>query len=175
MSHLSKVYVEKLLEMYTRGGFLSGISVRLGIVYGLGPVMKSDPRFLTVPNLFARQAARGVTLRVNPQATASLGFIHLDDAVKALLAAEKLDASYASANAVAEPLTVTEVALAVQRAGRERGLEVIIEPRPDASKEHDRFTISSRLASTGWKPTNALDDRIGEVIDHALSGRWSDC
>jgi nucleoside-diphosphate-sugar epimerase len=174
MSHLSKVYVEKLLEMYANTTSLSGVSVRLGIVYGLGPVMKTAPLFLTVPNLFARQAAGNETLHVNPEATSAIGFIHLDDAVTALLAAEDLNVPYANANAVAEALTVPEVALAVQRAAKDRGLTVTIQPKPRASSKDGHFTTASKLQEVGWKPQHLLERRIGEVIDHQRSGNWAD-
>jgi nucleoside-diphosphate-sugar epimerase len=174
MSHLSKVYVEKLLEMYANTTSVSGVSLRLGIVYGLGPVMKSNPFFLTVPNLFARQAARNETLHVNPEATAAIGFIHLQDAVTAFLATEELNVPYANANAVAEALTVPEVALAVQRAGRDRGLTVSIRPKPVASLKDGRFKTTSKLQQVGWKPRHMLEHRIGEVIDYQRSGSWAD-
>jgi nucleoside-diphosphate-sugar epimerase len=174
MSHLSKVYVEKLLEMYANTTSVSSSCVRLGIVYGLSPVMKTDPLFLTVPNLFARQAARNETLQLNPEAGSAMGFIHIDDAVTALLATEELNVPYATANAVTEALTVPEVALAVQRAARDRGLTVSIQPRPRASSQDARFTTTSRLQEVGWQAQHLLAHRIGEVIDHQRSGNWTD-
>ena len=57
LAHLSKVYQEKLAEMYSWDGGPRVVSVRLGITYGLGPVMKTDPRFQTVPNRFCARAA----------------------------------------------------------------------------------------------------------------------
>lgn len=167
-SHLSKVYVEKLLEMYTRIHSLAAASVRLGIVYGLGPVMKTHPLFQTVPNRFAFQAARGEPLRVNPEAAYAIGFIHLDDAVTALLAAEELSGSYSTANAVCEALSVSQVALAVREAGGERGLSVAITP-PASTPRAEAFTVTSQLARAGWQPVHRLRDRIGEVIDYARS------
>ena len=175
LSHLSKIYVEKLLEMYSRSGRLSGVSVRLGIVYGLGPVMKSNPLFLTVPNLFARQAAREETLRVNPEASAPVGFIHLQDAVSALLSAETLEGPYANANAAAQALTVAEVALAVRETAERQGLKLTIAPEQKRAAVPDtRFTVSSRLEQAGWNPVVRLHDRIGEVIEYARSGKWTD-
>src|SRR5256885_390241 len=45
LSHLSKIYVEQLARMI--GG--SFVSVRLGVTYGLSPIMKTTPAFMTVP------------------------------------------------------------------------------------------------------------------------------
>jgi len=174
LSHLSKIYVEKLLEMYTRSSDISGVSVRLGIVYGLGPVMKSDPLFITVPNLFARRAAQGQPLRVNPTATAAMAFLHVEDAVSALLAACELQSRYADANAVSEALSVSQVALAVRDAASDRGLNVHIEPEPRPGDPTAPFTVSSRLQTLGWAPSERLRDRVGEVIDYAQSDAWAD-
>ena len=41
LAHLSHCYVEKLLEMYAKLYGLKCVPVRLGIVYGLGPVVKT--------------------------------------------------------------------------------------------------------------------------------------
>ena len=55
LSHLSKVYVEQLARMI--GGTF--VSVRLGVTYGLSPIMKTVPHFMTVPNLFCQRAVGG--------------------------------------------------------------------------------------------------------------------
>src|SRR6266511_1870812 len=54
LSHLSKIYVEQLGRML--GGDF--ISVRLGVTYGLSPIMKNTPAFMTVPNLFCQRGTR---------------------------------------------------------------------------------------------------------------------
>lgn len=172
LTHLSKVYVEKLIEMYARTRDLAGASVRLGIVYGLGPVMKRDAPFQTVPHRFAAQAAAGQTLTVNPAASSPLGFIHLSDAMAALVAAGEHPERSLVANAVSEALTVGEVADAVASAAEARGLSVTIDP---ADAPHrpvpDRFRVISRLADVGWHPESCLAETIGEVIDYFLSGQ----
>src|SRR5215208_894393 len=59
LAHLSKVYAEKLLEMLAGQHAVPVANVRLGVVDGLGPLMKDDPRFLTVPNLFCLRTVAG--------------------------------------------------------------------------------------------------------------------
>ena len=59
LSHLSKVYAEKLGEMFSMTRDLPVSPVRLGIVYGVGPVMKTDLRFVTVPHAFCLRALAG--------------------------------------------------------------------------------------------------------------------
>jgi nucleoside-diphosphate-sugar epimerase len=81
LSHLSKIYVEQLARMLG----VRFASVRLGITYGLSPIMKTTPAFMTVPNLFCQRAARGEVLRVLEDRP--MAFIHVEDAATALLAA----------------------------------------------------------------------------------------
>ena len=83
LSHLSKVYVEQLARMIG----VPFVSVRLGVTYGLSPIMKTDPAFMTVPNLFCQRAVAGEALRVLEDRP--LAFIHVADAAEALLAAPR--------------------------------------------------------------------------------------
>lgn len=175
LSHLSKMYVEKLLEMYA-GTFPGGTAaIRLGIVYGLGPVMKRDARFMTVPNRFACQAAGGEPLRVNAGARWPLGFIHLDDAERALTAAvRRAPAEYFCANAVGEVRTVKEVANLIARHCALKGLPVSILEETGAtaavneSGSPTSFKVKSRLTELGWRPTERMEQRLPEVIDYFL-------
>ncbi|MDQ3703384.1 MAG: NAD(P)-dependent oxidoreductase, partial [Chloroflexota bacterium] len=128
LAHLSKVYAEKLGEMYavTRG--LTVAPVRLGIVYGLGPVMKRDLRFVTVPHAFCLRVLAGEPLPIHPGGLAPLPFIHLDDAVSALRRAGAAAAlqCYAPANAVGEVASVLDVARFVQRAAWDAGHDAVL-------------------------------------------------
>ncbi|MGH2354689.1 MAG: NAD-dependent epimerase/dehydratase family protein, partial [Chloroflexota bacterium] len=132
LSHLSKVYAEKLGELYAATRGLSVTPVRLGIVYGLGPVVKRDLRFVTVPHAFCLRALAGQPLRIHPSGMAPLAFVHLDDAVDALrLAAEPR--GYAPANAAAEVATALEVARLVQAAAWSSGRDAIVQTHaPDS-------------------------------------------
>src|SRR5207244_13646580 len=87
LSHLSKIYVEQLARMLG----LPFVSVRLGVTYGLSPIMKTTtttPAFMTVPNLFCQRAADGDALHVLEDRP--MAFIHVADAAAALLAAAPL-------------------------------------------------------------------------------------
>ena len=171
LSHLSKVYAEKLVEMLADKHGLGAANVRLGVVYGLGPVMKTDPRFLTVPNLFCLRAARGEPLVVHPGANRPIGFVHLDDAVEALLlAAEASAAPGATAyNATSEVLTVGEVAEAVRAAGERRGLAVRIVGAAPAPAE--RWSVRSALDPLGFHPRRAMRECLDEVLAYYLQER----
>jgi UDP-glucuronate 4-epimerase len=171
LSHLSKVYAEKLIEMLSVQHGVSSANVRLGVVYGLGPTMKTDPRFLTVPNLFCLRAARGEPLVVNPGANRPIGFLHLDDAVAALIcAAEGPSEPGARAyNAVSEVLTVGEVADVVRACAAGRGLPVVVEGAAPAPPE--RWSVSSALDPLGFRPRRSMRDALDEVLKHYLEVR----
>jgi len=163
LSHLSKIYAEKLGELYSLQHPIRFSPVRLGIVYGVGPVMKRDPLFVTVPHAFALRALRGEPLVVNPGGAASLGFVHLQDAVSALIAAPA--EGYAPANAVSELLSVLDVASAIARAASERDIECAISaPSPMITTEEP--LVSSRLFAAGWRPTRSLGESAGELLDY---------
>jgi nucleoside-diphosphate-sugar epimerase len=112
LAHLSKVYAELLLRMHAeRHGFALSI-LRLGIVYGPGPVMHTRPESVTVVDKFRRLAARGEPLPVDDGGRATIGVVHVEDAARILLEADD-----AVANVAAETVTVADVAALAQ--GRE--------------------------------------------------------
>lgn len=175
MSHLSKVHAEKLLEMYA--GLhppLRALSLRFGIVHGLGPVSKDDPRFMTAPNLFCRRAARGEALTVFGGGRAPAGFVHLADAVAATLAAAGHAgfAGYTPLNVVGEVASVAEVAGWVAAAGAARGLDVRIAGLDPAGPvdEAARFVVRSGLDAVAYdRPGRRLRECVGEVLDFWLA------
>jgi nucleoside-diphosphate-sugar epimerase len=170
LAHLGKIYVEKLAEMLGHRRGLRCVAVRLGITYGLGPVVKTDPRFMTVPNLFCKLAVGGDPLTVHAVATAPAGFIHLVDASRALQAGLELSLpkAYLAVNAVTECLTVGEVANLVCQAARDRGLATTVRgsittaaapPRVDSSLRE--LTDSPRMMASS----------LGAVLDFFLAQR----
>ena len=172
LSHLSKVYAEKLGELYAGEHGVAFSPVRLGIVYGVGPIVKRDIRFLTVPHAFCVRLVRGEPLVVSRSGLVPMGFIHLDDAVEALLAARAQggDGSYAPANAVGEVLTVVDVLEMVSKVARERGLVVQAEgPGASSTTSSDAveaFTVSTRLSATGWHAKRRLSATAGQLLAH---------
>lgn len=199
LSHLSKIYVEKLLEMHAApAGAASGsphagpgagtissslagepvgpssarhglrcLAIRLGLVYGPAPVMKTDYRFMTAPNKFCLQAARGEELTV--WGDNRVGLIHVDDAARALLAAADYPGfvGYVPANAATAVAPVAALARLVAEAGERRGLSVRVKgPQPlDPSAT---MALPSRLAAAGFEPTRDLRRGIAETLDYFL-------
>ncbi|MFN8525400.1 MAG: NAD(P)-dependent oxidoreductase [Chloroflexota bacterium] len=168
LAHLSKVYAEKLIEMLAGQHGARAVNARLGVVYGLGPVMKRDPRFLTVPNLFCMRTAAAQPLTVHPGANRPIGFVHLDDAVRALLSLldQTGNATCAAANVVTEVLTVGEVADHVGAAAAARGLEVRVEGAAPAPME--RWRVISRLDPGLTVASRDMASAVGEVLDYYL-------
>ncbi len=158
LSHLSKIYVEQLARMLE----VQFVSVRLGITYGLSPVMKTTPAFMTVPNLFCQRAAQGEALRVLEDRP--MGFIHVEDAVDALLAAAELKAGpWQIVNAAPEVATIGQVARCVQRLAQARGKTVRIEGETDTESG---FSVRSRLT---LQPRYSLEQGLGAVLDYFVA------
>ncbi len=167
LSHLSKIYAEKLIEMHADGGRLRAVSARLAIVYGLSPVMKRDPRFMTVPNRFSWQARRGEPMRVAPGAGA-LSLLHVADAVSALTrCAELAEPGYAPINVLGEWMTVSELARVVHDEALARGLDPRIEGAgPEVAIVPDG---RSRLDDAGFRRQREVRSGVRELIDYFLA------
>jgi nucleoside-diphosphate-sugar epimerase len=165
LSHLSKIYVEKLLEMYAETSGVTSRAVRLGLTYGVAPVMKTDRRFMTAPNLFCWQAAVGEELQVR---TADwLGLIHVEDAARALIwAAEGIPTpGYLAVNAAPEVETLGTIARLVQTGARDRAIESRVSELAGPTSA-SRPRISSRLSAAGFTPVRRLGADLVEVLDH---------
>lgn len=175
-AHASKFYAEKLLEVYTARYGIECATMRLGIVYGLGPVMKTDPRFMTVPNRFCLLAARGQPLTVHPGSSRPLGFIHLKDAARGLALlgqsswpghGPERSSPYLAANGATEAISVAEVAALVIEVGRQRGLDVRLAADPEPG-ERAMWQPSSILEGMGFRPRYRMADSLGEVLDYFM-------
>ena len=166
-AHLSKCYVEKLLEMFSVTQGLATRSVRLGLTYGVAPVMKTDPRFMTAPNLFCRRAASGEPFEV--RSADPLGLIHVDDAVQALLMAADVDAvGYQVFNAATDVATVSDVAELVRASADVREIEVTIRGIGGSDPRIRRPVIHSKLENIGFTRRRGLAQGIDETFDHFL-------
>ncbi len=168
--HLSQLYGEVLLGAYLRaaGGQMSGVAARLGIVAGVGPVLKTDPRFLAVPQRFCLAAALREPLSVATGPTAVLPFVHIDDAVEGLVCSRDFQGEDLVVNVANEVRSVASVAVAVRAAALERGIPVTINYQ-SRSRSHAAKRIDSVLAAAGFRPTRRIEDAVGSVLDRYLS------
>jgi nucleoside-diphosphate-sugar epimerase len=161
LSHLSKVYVEQLARMLG----VRFVSVRLGITYGLSPIMKTAPAFMTVPNLFCQRAAHGEPLKVLEDRP--MAFIHVEDAADALLEAAHSGgaATWQAVNAAPEVATIGQVASTVQRLVQQRGGSANIE---GASAASTGFRVRPGLPK---QPNYTLESGLADVVDYFLARR----
>jgi nucleoside-diphosphate-sugar epimerase len=114
LAHLSKIYAELCLDMYARRlGF--GLAVlRLGIVYGPGPVRHERPESVTVVDKFRQLARDGEPLPLDDGGRATIGTVHVADAARILLEAEP-----GIENVCADTVTVGDVAAFAEGRGPE--------------------------------------------------------
>jgi nucleoside-diphosphate-sugar epimerase len=147
------------------------VAVRLGITYGLGMVVKRDPRFQTVPNRFCAQAAAGERLRVLSGRAAA--FVHVRDAVSALRLAARMPVRqpFSVVNAAPDVRRLGEVADLVREACDARAIEVVIEGPGEI--DGPRFAVRSSLTSLGWAPTEDMHETVPAILDYFLGQRAS--
>ena len=109
LAHLSKIYAELCLELYARRHGFELALLRLGIVYGPGPVEHERPESQTVVDKFRRLVAEGEQPDLDAGGLATIGVVHVEDAGRILLAAPA-EPGISAANVAAETVTVRDVA-----------------------------------------------------------------
>lgn len=169
MNHLSKVYVEKLMEMFAHNRGIQCLAARIGLVYGLSPVMKTDPRFMTAPNKFCWQAARGETIRVDASGFQPTSMVHVDDVCRGLLALARWPVpGFSAVNLIGETASVAQVAEDVRRAAADRGLDVPLATTPPDAPVGD-CSFHSALSDTGFAPERSLERDLPAVLQYFLA------
>jgi nucleoside-diphosphate-sugar epimerase len=124
--------------------------------------MKAVPQFMTVPNLFCQRAIGGEVLQVHEDRP--MAFIHVDDAVEALLRAVDCGgAGWQVVNAAPEVATIGQVARTVQRLVQARGGWVRIQ---GAASSEATFAVRSRLDDAGFQAQRTLADGLPDVLDY---------
>ena len=113
LAHLSKVYGELCLSMHARRAGFDLSLLRLAIVYGPSPIEHDRPEALIVVDKFRRLAAAGQPLALDDGGRATVGVMHVEDATRILLDAP-VGPGVRAANAVAETVTVADVAALVE-------------------------------------------------------------
>ena len=168
LSHLSKVYGEKLHEMHAATTGMACASVRLGLTYGLAPVIKRRRAFMTAPNRFCQQTARCEPMIVH--LGGPVGLIHVADAAAAMTVAADLCKTGECPvwNAVTEAQTIDEVAKLVVGAAAKRGFRAFIETRGARPEPYAVDLGPSALRSAGFAPKHEIEAGVLEVLDHFL-------
>src|SRR6478735_4807138 len=109
LAHLSKIYGELVLRMQARRAGFGLALMRLGIVYGPGPVVHDRPDSVTVVDKFRRMVAAGEAPTID-DGSAVIGAVHLDDAARILLETVPAPGELAAHNVAGDTLTVGDVA-----------------------------------------------------------------
>ena len=168
LAHLSQCYVEKLAEMYASLHRLRCLAVRLGVAYGIGPLVKRDYRFMTVPNKFCLQAARGEDLVVSATGARPIGFIHVADAAQAMLMADRCWTfdGFAALNAATEVASPLGIAAMVKAEARNAGRDVSVVATCAESAQPEEAVLSSRLDGIGFKGAHRLEPTVKEMLQY---------
>jgi len=109
LAHLSKVYAELCLDLYSRRHGFALALMRLGIVYGPSPVEHDRAESQTVVDKFRRLVAAGEEPQLDAGGEATIGVVHVEDVARILLATPS-SADSSTANVAAETITVRDVA-----------------------------------------------------------------
>jgi UDP-sulfoquinovose synthase len=181
MYHLSKVHDSHNIMFCCRIWGIRATDLNQGVVYGVDTEeIKLDERlrtrfdydgvFGTVLNRFLVQAVAGVPLTVYGEGGQTRGFLDIRDTLACVELAMLNPAAageFRVFNQFTEQFSVLDLALAVQKAGRELGMEVTINhlPNPRVEKEaHYYNAVNTNLLSLGLQPHYLSDTLLESVI-----------
>jgi UDP-sulfoquinovose synthase len=194
MYHLSKVHDSHNIHFACRIWGLRATDLNQGVVYGIEtPETKLDPRlatrfdydevFGTALNRFCLQAVIGHPLTVYGTGGQTRGYLNIVDTIQCVELATLNPASkgeFRVFNQFTEQFSVAELAGIVQHAGREHGLEVVVNhldnPRVEM-EEHYYNAVHTKLLDLGLQPhllsetlIEHVFDVIGEHRDRVIEG-----
>jgi len=163
-THLSKVYLEHLARLFVAVHGLHITVVRIGVVHGPSPMMKDDPRFMTVLNRFCRQAVAGELLTIHPGA-GYVPLIHIDEVVGGLRqAAEREWPGFRAVNLAGDLVGLDELAETVRATAMDLGLNVQVSGAAEASLRRPR--VFSSLARPPEGARRSVVASVREMIDY---------
>lgn len=170
LSHLSKCYVEKLMEMYANLYDMRCVSLRFGVIYGVSPVVKLDPKFMTAPNKFCLQAVRRERIEVHPSGMSPMGVMHVADASLAMQsAATKKDITgYDFYDAVSELCSVSEIAGLVKEECESLGIDIEIRLSDINVNTFSECILENSTAKLGFPAKLSIRDGIKEMLQYFL-------
>lgn len=172
---IHKQIAEGYLHVYANKFSLPAVTLRLANVYG--PTPRSEVMFNPVVNTVIRDAIQGKTLKLFPNAHCVRDYIYIDDVIRALLLAGKLQAvangeihnigsAVGFAISDAWELILDSVARHMSVKGLTEHLAVKVESFALRNFVAD-ITQFSNL--TGWQPETFFKDGIEKTVEHILS------
>lgn len=182
--HLSKVHDSHNLMFCCKIWGLRATDLNQGVVYGVDTdEIKFDERlrtrfdydgvFGTVLNRFLVQAVAGMPLTVYGKGGQTRGFLDIRDTlacVELAILNPPARGEFRVFNQFTEQFSVMDLALAVQEAARECGLEVTINNLPNPrveSEQHYYNAINTSLLKLGLQP-RYLNDTLLESVIHVV-------
>jgi UDP-sulfoquinovose synthase len=180
--HASKVADSTNIHFASRVYGLRATDLNQGVVYGvhtdetllddrLLTRFDYDEQFGTALNRFCLQAAIGHPLTVYGSGGQTRGFLNIRDTLACVELALLNPAEQGEMrvyNQFTESFSIRELAIVVQHAGKELGLDVAIgeveNPRTEA-QEHYYNPTHTKLLDLGLKPTLLSDDLVTDTLD----------
>jgi UDP-sulfoquinovose synthase len=189
MYHLSKVHDSHNIHFACRVWGLRATDLNQGVVYGIEtPETRLDERLLTrfdydevfgtALNRFCLQAVIGHPLTVYGAGGQTRGYLNIVDTIQCVELATlnpAAEGEFRVFNQFTELFSVRQLASIVKQAGREHGLEVVVEalenPRVEM-EEHYYNATHTKLLDLGLRPHMLSDTLIEHVFD--VIGRYRD-
>jgi UDP-sulfoquinovose synthase len=186
--HASKVADSTNIHFASRVYGLRATDLNQGVVYGvhtdetllddrLLTRFDYDEQFGTALNRFCLQAAIGHPLTVYGSGGQTRGFLNIRDTLACVELALLNPAEQGEMrvyNQFTESFSIRELAIVVQHAGKELGLDVAIgeveNPRTEA-QEHYYNPTHTKLLDLGLKPTLLSDDLVTDTLDTLMKYR----
>jgi UDP-sulfoquinovose synthase len=189
MYHLSKVHDSHNIHFACRVWGLRATDLNQGVVYGIEtPETRLDERLLTrfdydevfgtALNRFCLQAVIGHPLTVYGAGGQTRGYLNIVDTIQCVELATlhpAAEGEFRVFNQFTELFSVRQLATIVEQAGREHGLEVVIDslenPRVEM-EEHYYNATHTKLLDLGLQPHLLSETLIEHVFD--VIGRYRD-
>jgi UDP-sulfoquinovose synthase len=186
--HLSKVHDSHNIHFACRVWGLRATDLNQGVVYGieteetaldarLATRFDYDDVFGTALNRFCVQAVIGHPLTVYGRGGQTRGYLNIVDTLQCVelaVANPANTAEFRVFNQYTETFSVVDVADVVQRAGKEHGLEVVIDrienPRFEA-EDHYYNPRNQKLLDLGLEPSLLSDTLVESMFDRIAENR----
>jgi UDP-sulfoquinovose synthase len=182
MYHLSKVHDSHNIHFACRVWGLRATDLNQGVVYGIEtPETRLDERLLTrfdydevfgtALNRFCLQAVIGHPLTVYGEGGQTRGYLNIVDTIQCVELATlhpAAEGEFRVFNQFTEQFSVRQLASIVQRAGREHGLDVLVDsvdnPRVEL-EEHYYKAKNTKLLDLGLEPHALSETLLEHVFD----------
>jgi len=158
----SKLAAEGYLQLYRRTRDLPTVAMRLGNVYG----PRQDPRLEAgVIAIFSGLAREGGRPTVFGDGSQTRDYIHVDDVVAALQAAEKGDAAGPFNVGTGEETTVLQLVEAIGRLSGRDDFEPELAPHREGEVERTALDPSRAADELGWRAERDLDAGLEQTLE----------